>query len=308
MKKTVLKCTSVLLTIVMLFSLTLAAAAYEEGVPFENSSYYTQGDYVIHYRVVEAQGEYKGRILFIHGFVSSTVTWEPMSEILSAQGYECVLADLPNFGYSTRESADISEIEREDLMVGLMQSIAPIDEWIIGGHSMGGGVALNIAQQNPEIQGLLLYCPAASVGTPLSTMSFLPFSTLEVFMNNLVKLMISFNSIVRMLLGFASMDVPFTLSYDLSRITDPLAVENTGSGILNMTQRSASVDLEAIGQLEMPILLIWANNELVISASMMQELSDALPQAQSYTLAGGHMIIESNPELLAQVTYNFINQ
>ena len=73
--------------------------------------------------------------------------------ILTADGYECVAADLPDFGYSTREAPGIQVIEREELIISLMNELAPDEEWILAGHSMGGGVAVNIAASRPDSSG-----------------------------------------------------------------------------------------------------------------------------------------------------------
>jgi pimeloyl-ACP methyl ester carboxylesterase len=149
MKRTLLKLTAVCLALTLLFSVT-AFAAQEDFKPFENSAFFSFGGYDIHYRVFEAQGAEKGRILMIHGFLSNTITWEPMVDGLTAAGYTCVLADMPTFGYSTKESAQVSPIPREDLAVELMRSIAPLDTWILAGHSMGGGISMNIATAHPK--------------------------------------------------------------------------------------------------------------------------------------------------------------
>ena len=84
----------------------LAFAADTSYKPYDNSQYFEYGDYDIHYRVVPAKGECKGRIMMLHGFMCSTFAWRNMAEKMSEKGYECVLADLPNFGYSTRETAE----------------------------------------------------------------------------------------------------------------------------------------------------------------------------------------------------------
>ena len=135
------KIISIICVIAVIFSsLTVFSfAGNEDFKPYDDSRFFEYGDYEIHYRVVPAEGEMKGRIMMLHGFLCSTYAWRNMAEILSEEGYECVMAEI--------------------LITELMKSIAPMDEWIIAGHSMGGGVAVNIAINNP-VKNLLLYCPA----------------------------------------------------------------------------------------------------------------------------------------------------
>ena len=96
---------------------TLSASAAEEK-PFDNSEFYTEGKYTIHYRVFEAENE-KGKMLMIHGFACSTSTWEPIAAQMVENGYTCVLVDLPGFGYSTRET----EVADEDVIARDRKSV-----------------------------------------------------------------------------------------------------------------------------------------------------------------------------------------
>lgn len=152
---------SVLCVITLLFSAfsVVSFAGGDEFKPYEDSRFFEYGDYSIHYRVLPAEGEFKGRVMMLHGFVCSTYSWRNLAPLLAEAGYEVVLADLPSFGYSTRESASVAFVPRETLIAELMKSIAHIEEWVIAGHSMGGGVAVNIAEEQP-VKALLLYCPA----------------------------------------------------------------------------------------------------------------------------------------------------
>ena len=134
-----------LILALVLAALCMVTAFAADGTPFADSRYYTCGEYSLHYRILRAEGQCKGRILMVHGFLCSTYAWRNMASQMASRGYECVLIDLPDFGYSTRETAQMQTIPREELLVSFMQSVAPTDEWILAGHSMGGGVCVNIA-------------------------------------------------------------------------------------------------------------------------------------------------------------------
>lgn len=76
MKKKILRVFAVTLAFVMIFTVAASAVPFPTEEPFENSQYFTQGDYKIHYRVFDAEGQQKGRILFMHGFLVSTYSWK----------------------------------------------------------------------------------------------------------------------------------------------------------------------------------------------------------------------------------------
>lgn len=121
---------SALCVITLLFSAfsVVSFADSDEFKPYEDSRFFEYGDYSIHYRVLPAEGEFKGRVMMLHGFVCSTYSWRNLAPLLAKAGYEVVLADLPSFGYSTRESASVAFVPRETLIAELMKSIAPIEE------------------------------------------------------------------------------------------------------------------------------------------------------------------------------------
>ena len=149
MKKT----SCILLCLALLCALCLPAlAANGETLPYPDSAFFSYKDYTLHYRVQDVPDP-KGQIILIHGFAASTACWEPLSAILTANGYRCVLVDLPDFGYSSRETEGTERLPREEVVHALMTALSDAP-WYVAGHSMGGFVALALAQTYPESAAL----------------------------------------------------------------------------------------------------------------------------------------------------------
>lgn len=281
-----------------------AGSAPAAEKPFANSAFYTQGDYTLHYQTVPAKGAEIGKIFLIHGFLSSSVYWDALAEALSAEGYRCVMVDVPNFGYSTRETRDTTRVSREALLAGLMAHLAPGESWIVAGHSMGGGIALNLATQYAQqVSSLMLYAPAsmADMGAMSGLLSAVAYP-MGKLMNCLAPLIINAQALVRLFYLMASSDVCYTKTYDLTRITAPLLVENTGMGLMYMMLGATPTDLDAVAKLSIPILLLWGSKDLIVTQSMSQPLREALSQAQVHTLDAGHMFVEARAEQTAAIT------
>lgn len=307
MKTTSKKLLAVLLSFVMLFSVT-SVAAFAQAVT-TTDCYYEQGEYSIHYTVVPAEGEYKGRILFIHGFLYSGTTWNGVADIMSAEGYDCYLVDLPNFGYSTRENKNTDLIAREELMVGLMESVAPLNEWIVAGHSMGGGVSLNIACDHPELAGLMLYCPSETYMNGNSMMTSLATSDfMGKMMDSIFKAVLSNDFIVKMAVYMTTGDWDYAMGYNARLLADPLMIEGTGAGMLYSSVNARNTDLDAISKLEIPTLLVWADGDSVISDDIKSNLNTALTNAETVTVEGSHIVIETHPEEISAVTLAFLEK
>lgn len=301
---------SVLLILSMLLPLTVTGIAASD-LPFEDSEFFEMGDYSIHYRYKSATGEFKGRFIMIHGLVSSTVSWENMAELLTAEGYDCLLVDLPNFGYSTRENINVEAIPREDILAALMEEKAPGEKWYVAGHSMGGGVALTIGIKHPElVDALFLYAPGGLTKAmfPNQSEASLQFmgKIFDGFFSTIVKL-VSIPFISKMVKSYLDYPADFDLN---RRYLDPLKIENTGLGILFMSKRATPLDMELVGQLQMPIFLCLAENDKVvkIDSEFSVELQESLPEHAVKVVMPGlnHLFIENEAQEVTAETLNFI--
>ncbi len=300
------KLLSVVMAVIMVFSVCSVTASANDEV---GGSYYEQGDYSIHYNVVSAQGEQKGRILFIHGFLYSGTTWNGVAEIMSAKGYDCYLVDLPNFGYSTRENKNTNIVDREDLMVGLMETVAPLDEWIVAGHSMGGGVAMNIACDHPEIEALMLFCPSEVYMNGNSLMTRLAASELlGKLMDSMFKVILSSELIVKAAVYFATGDMEYAKNYDTALLAEPLMISGTGTGMLYGSVIARNTDTEKVAALTTPTLLVWAKGDNVISDDIKANISNALTSAETAEIDGSHIVIETNPDTVAGLALDFLEK
>ncbi len=304
------KIISILCVIAMIFSAcsVFAFASEENFKPYENSEFFKYGDYEIHYRVTPAKGEFKGRIMMLHGFLCSTFAWRNMVAELSAEGYECVAADLPDFGYSTRESDDVEHIDRETLITELMKSIAPINEWILAGHSMGGGVAVNIATEQP-VKALLLYCPAPQSEFPAAMEGLITSKPMKGIMNLFFNYGTRISPIVKLVIYMATFDWDFSMAYDTAGVTDAVQYNGFGGGMCEMMYRVRPTALDKADKIKCPVLLCQASKDIILNASMKEQMNSAFPDATTYTVeGGGHQCIENRAEELCKVTVDFLNK
>ena len=306
MKTNIKRAVAVICAVMMLIPFALTAFASYEA-PFDNSFYYEEGAYTLHYRVFEAENE-KAKVLMIHGFGCSTSTWQPIAQELVEDGYTCVLVDLPGFGYSTRETevADEDYRVREELVINLMKSIAPVDTWHVAGHSMGGGVAMNIACLAPEIQSLMLFCPCPIASMEGVMADMMSSKVMGAMANFIFEHLTKVTPLLRLVALMAFMDVEFTMDYDLSLFSAPLQIHNTGYSNMITSAKAMPNDFEKIAKLEMPVLLVQADKDLVLTGAMKTQVDEAFPNAEKYTVAGGgHLCIENHDEELAEIIKGF---
>lgn len=306
------KITAILLCVLMIvsaFGMTSFAAG-EADKPFANSEFYEIGDYSIHYRQFPVDNA-KGQIFMIHGFGLSTYTFEFIIPELNAMGYSCVAADVPSFGYSTREDFSTNQIiSREELMYSLMTSLND-ESWILAGHSMGGGIALNMAtlyKDSDKIDSLVLFCPAAMNGIPAFAKDMMKSTLVATACEVFFRIGTRFTFPFKMLLDMSVVDEEFCKDYDLSKISDPLKLKGTGRSIAISSASAMETDFSAVAKLEIPSLLFTAEKDMVVTD--MTDIRTSLEATGKLThyevKGGGHMAHENKAAEMAGVIGEFL--
>lgn len=303
------KLISLILSALMLFCLCIPAFATAPEGPFSNSSFYTSGDYTLHYRVFEPKGAAKKQILLVHGFCLSTVSLEGVANEYVKKGYRTVLVDAPNFGYSTRETSATDLLSREELIGSLMLSLG--GKWIVGGHSMGGGIALNLACDYPEtVTGLVLFAPQTSAHTEGAQQNPVISTVMQTMYDVILRLCLKFPFFVRLFVSMSFSDSDYAKAYDLTRVTDPLSLPGTGAGVATMATHTRGPEFDKLKALDIPCVIITAENDKVAMADNLQAIIDNSPVGtEVYTFSqGGHMMMEYAPADAAAKTFAVIEK
>ncbi len=298
------KIISLLAAVLLLFSVCVPAFAATE-TPFEDSRFFEYEDYSIHYRVWEAENA-KGQIFMIHGFALSSYCWTELAERLVAAGYTCVMADLPDFGYSTRETAGMEKLPREDIMYALMTELSS-DPWYVAGHSMGGYVAQALAAKYPDaVLNLLLYGTGANENSPAMS-KLMGNDAFVAVMGPLMQLMTKFDILVKLFLQMGLADSEYAAGYDISMITEPLRIEGTGKGACYSFSMLTPTDLDALANGK-PVLFVNGSKDSVIPDASKNVIREALPEGSvdAVVEGGGHMFIENLADETAEITLSFL--
>ena len=110
-------------------------------------------------------GEWTPPLVLVHGFPLSAAMWAPLRPFLEPQSW-VVTPDLPGFGGTPPLPGPASMEALAGWVTGLVDDLA-IDRFVLGGHSMGGYVALALAARQPDrLAGLVLMDTRATADTP----------------------------------------------------------------------------------------------------------------------------------------------
>ena len=96
------------------------------------------------------------RLVFVHGFTQTSMSWKPIATTLAAGGYEAVIVDAPGHGES--------DTVRLDLTDAAALLVEQCGRAVYLGYSMGGRLCLHAAVADPDhVVALALISSSAGI-------------------------------------------------------------------------------------------------------------------------------------------------
>ncbi len=108
----------------------------------------------------------KERVLLIHGLAGSSKTWDDVIPTL-AERYDVIAPDLLGHGESAKPTGDYSLGAFASGLRDLLAMLGVPSVTIVG-HSFGGGVAMQLAYQHPELVDRLVLVASGGLGREVS--------------------------------------------------------------------------------------------------------------------------------------------
>jgi pimeloyl-ACP methyl ester carboxylesterase len=252
-------------------------------------------------------------LLLLHGIGDSSESWAPLMPAL-AERYTVVAPDLLGHGASDKPRADYSVAAYANGMRDLLDVLG-IDQVTVVGHSLGGGVAAQLAYQYPQRVDRLVLVGTGGVTrqvTPILRLAAAPFAELALPM---------FKWPGSRLLGLLFLELNRRLDTDLGcdrdelvRVFDGLpdgparfsftrtlrsAVDWRGQ-VVTMLDRSYLAD-------GLPTLLVWGDRDAVIPVDQGHLAHAAMPSSRLEIFEGaGHFPHHVDPERFVALLDEFI--
>lgn len=252
----------------------------------------------IHYR---DQGLRSGTaVVLLHGAMASLHTWEPWVRQLENQ-YRVITIDLPGHGLTGAvKSGDYSAPAFSEAVSGVVQSLG-VSLFVLGGNSMGGGVTWRYALEYPDrVSKMILVNSVAPWGVRRSRTqdSNSPFAPLGWPWFRTFAGSINPRILVARGLRLAYNDSPVVDDQLIDRYNDLILREGTRASILGRASTARSgerqqVDLSVLTQ---PTLIMWGEQDGVISVDVGKRLAEVLPDAALVIYPDlGHVPMEEDP-------------
>jgi pimeloyl-ACP methyl ester carboxylesterase len=269
-------------------------------------------DVYLHYLDYPGDGR---KVVLIHGFGSSTFTWEDMVPKLQKKFRDenkpvphVWAVDIKGNGWSDKPlHAKYDPFTLTDEVSAWMEKVG-VDNATVVGNSLGGGIALIMALDHPEKVGRLVLVDAG--GYPPDKKDFMSVFAYVPFTNFWVNL------------GFNRWTAKWGLRkafYDSKKITDARIDAyfdrlRTRGGIEALVSQAESVgsDLSIIyagriRDIKQETIIIWGRNDVWIPLQYGCRFNQDIKRSSLFVIPQcGHVPQEEKPDEFAQILYNFL--
>jgi len=253
-------------------------------------------------------------LLLLHGITNSSASWEPVLAQL-AMRFTVIAPDLLGHGDSAKPRGDYSLGASASLMRDLMVALGHERATIVG-HSLGGGIAMQMAYQFPERVERLVLVSSGGLGrevTPVLRAVALPAAEYVLpllasqpivgagakiggWMEQ-VGLRVGAD-IAAMAAGFAS----------LQDIETRRAFVHTARSVIDISgQRVTATDKLYLAE-AVPTLILWGDRDSIIPARHGIRAHDEMPGSRLQVFAGaGHFPHHDDPAGFAAALTDFVD-
>lgn len=249
-------------------------------------------------------------LVLLHGITCSAASWNPVVEDL-ARRHRVIVPDLPGHGGASKTRGDYS-IAGFALYVRDLLYALEVEHATVVGHSLGGGVAMQLLYAHPELVGRLVLVASGglgrAVGLPLR-MATLPGAelVLPVLCNR--RLVGAAHALARMAKPWAPSEVQ-QLAYSYATLAHPAARRAFLATIRGAVDwQGQRIDATARLHLaeEVPSLMLWGNEDLVIPIHHGRRAAEQTGATRFVEFDGvGHFPFVEDPNRFLAVVDDFL--
>ena len=246
----------------------------------------------------------KPTALLLHGFANSLQSFRLLAPLLTDR-YYVVAYDMPGFGLSEKPAPfDYKNAHQAEIASDLITALG-LKNVVVGGHSLGGAIALRVALESPEVIGLVVMNPGIiTSGVPaIAKYLVLPFPRLQARIFGDPQFRSDF--LRRSFINPAI--VTDDVVNDLSRTS---RTQGYLSGMTSMMgQYSEPDEVPMLPRLTVPSLIVWGQQDRNKTMGEFEELKAKLPLNTAVLVpTSGHYVQEEAPAETAAAMNAFVDR
>lgn len=252
-------------------------------------------------------------VLLIHGLAGSSHTWKAVQPAL-VQTHDVIAPDLLGHGESAKPMGDYS---LGAFASGLRDLLAVLDvpSATIVGHSFGGGVAMQLAYQHPELCDRLVLVGSGGLGREVSwLLRLVTLPGAEHLMPLIFPRVVAEtgNEVGRALskigIRSARLNEMWRSYASLAGTADRKAFVRTIRGVIEPGGQTVNATDRLYLAAHLPTLIVWGEHDDIIPVAHAHAAHEAIPGSRLEILDGvGHFPHAEAPDRFIEVLTDFLD-
>ncbi|OGE84489.1 MAG: hypothetical protein A2846_03540 [Candidatus Doudnabacteria bacterium RIFCSPHIGHO2_01_FULL_49_9] len=232
------------------------------------------------------------RILLLHGWGSSHRYWKKVIDILGKRGVELIVPDMPGFGDNPPPPKPWRGSDYQNWVLKFIAENGLQTPLILAGHSFGGGLAMKLAIDRPELIKKLVLIASARMYVKKSL----------------------YKKILSEIAKFGKKFSPFIPFFDIVRkIVYRFVIREMDYARTSGTMKATFINVikedltPQIGRIKTPTLIVWGNKDRATPLEHAYLLNEKIDGSELVVIeSAGHAVNLEAPEKVAEAVYNFI--
>ncbi len=236
-------------------------------------------------------------LLVIHGGGGGVNAWTDNLELLTEK-YTVYAPDLPGFGNSQSIGDRFSVPEYVDFIEQFTEKLG-LNRFYLIGHSIGGGIAIQYALNNPEKIKRLVLISSLFLGKEIAFWARY-LSSPSIFRHLGLAGLVMFDALAWF---FRQFSFSFTLKPPYTRVQIGI-----GESIINLKGQTMIL-LDELTRLMMPTLLVWGSKDSVVPAKHAYAAARVIPDCNLHVFQDcGHHVYHQKIKDFTRLVISFFNK
>ena len=258
------------------------------------------GDRFVSY-IDEGQG---APVILLHGIPTWGYLWADVLPEL-ARSHRVLIPDLLGFGYSDKSDRFDRGIDRQADMIEAWMEYLGLDDAVVVGHDLGGGVALRLATLLPHrVRRLCLLNTVCYDSWPIEAMLQLGHPEAYRKISASTAGLLLKQALKR---GFAS-------NPDSSRIDELLVPYHTEVGKLSLIRNAAALNTNLtteitglLSRIRVPTVILWGEDDVFLEVKYAERLAKDIPGCRLVRIADArHFVMIDQPAVVLEHLQRFL--
>lgn len=265
----------------------------------DRDQFFQHNEHRVRYQLFSEWSSEKPNLILIHGFGNSLGTWNSLAPKIS-RSYNVYAIDMIGFGLSEKPiHYQYTNINQASIIESFAEKMN-MESFVIGGHSLGGAVAMHVAMNNQKTQGLILFNPGIiNTGVP----EFSKYLNLIFPMSRVSAKQFADRNFRETFLKRSYHNPTIVTERVMDRVMLGSQTDDYISGMSSMLSKSYDAnEADLMNEVELPTLIVFGIEDRNKSMEEAMRLKNGFKNSRLEIIQNaGHYVHEESPASVSQI-------